>query len=216
MPWKAAQQACTYVAKRPGGRSSSIPTGRCGRWLRACWAGVGRHSRSRGHSSACGPKTANYTSRTRRSTTPSTRTPRANCARLCWHACAKAAAPAGRALRGRTDAARFPRWSASTCARPRSQTGSCLATGNGDLIKGASNKSSVGLLVERTTPLVLLARMPDATAESALAGLAAKLHQIVAPLHQTLTYDQGHEMARPRELSRNTNMRVYFCNPYSP
>lgn len=39
MPWKAAQQACTYVAKRPGGRSSSIPTGRCGRWLRACWAG---------------------------------------------------------------------------------------------------------------------------------------------------------------------------------
>lgn len=86
----------------------------------------------------------------------------------------------------------------------------------GDLIKGAGNKSSVGVLVERTTRLVLLARMPDATAESALAGFTAKLHQIAAPLRQTLTYDQGREMARHRELARDTNMRVYFCDPHSP
>lgn len=86
----------------------------------------------------------------------------------------------------------------------------------GDLIKGAGNKSSVGVLVERTTRLMLLARMPDATAESALAGFTAKLHQIVAPLRQTLTYDQGREMACHRELARNTNMRVYFCDPHSP
>jgi IS30 family transposase len=36
----------------------------------------------------------------------------------------------------------------------------------GDLIKGAGNRSSVAVLIERTTRLVLLARMPDATAES--------------------------------------------------
>lgn len=86
----------------------------------------------------------------------------------------------------------------------------------GDLIKGAGNKSSVGVLVERTTRLVLLARMPDATAESALAAFTAKLNQIAAPLRQTLTYDQGREMARHRELARATNMRVYFCDPHSP
>lgn len=40
----------------------------------------------------------------------------------------------------------------------------------GDLVKGAGNKSCVGVLVERTTRLVLLARMLDASAESALAG----------------------------------------------
>lgn len=61
----------------------------------------------------------------------------------------------------------------------------------GDLIKGAGNKSSVGVLVERSTRLVLLARMPDATAESALAAFTAKLNSIAAPLRQTLTYDQG-------------------------
>ena len=86
----------------------------------------------------------------------------------------------------------------------------------GDLIKGAGNKSAVGVLVERTTRLVLLARMPDATAESALAAFTAKLNSIAAPLRQTLTYDQGREMARHRELARNTHVRVYFCDPHSP
>ena len=86
----------------------------------------------------------------------------------------------------------------------------------GDLIKGAGNKSAVGVLVERTTRLVLLAWMPDATAESALAAFTAKLNSIAAPMRQTLTYDQGKEMARHRELARNTAMRVYFCDPHSP
>jgi IS30 family transposase len=39
----------------------------------------------------------------------------------------------------------------------------------GDFIKGAGNKSSVGVLVERSSRLVLLAKMEDATAASALA-----------------------------------------------
>ena len=86
----------------------------------------------------------------------------------------------------------------------------------GDLIKGAGNRSSVGVLVERTTRLVLLAKMPDATAESALAAFTAKLNQITQPLRQSLTYDQGREMACHRELARNTNIRVYFCDPHSP
>jgi IS30 family transposase len=86
----------------------------------------------------------------------------------------------------------------------------------GDLIKGAMNRSAIGVLVERTTRLVLLARMPDATAESALAAFTAKLNQIAAPMRQTLTYDQGREMSRHRELARDTNIRVYFCDPHSP
>ena len=77
-------------------------------------------------------------------------------------------------------------------------------------IKGAGNKSSVGVLVERTSRLVLLARMADATAESALAGFTAKLNAIAAPMRQSLTYDQGKEMARHRELAAATGVRVYF------
>lgn len=85
----------------------------------------------------------------------------------------------------------------------------------GDLIKGAGNQSAVGMLVERTSRLVLLARMEDATAASALAAFTAKLNAISAPLRQSLTYDQGKEMTRHAELAVNTGVRVYFCDPHS-
>jgi len=86
----------------------------------------------------------------------------------------------------------------------------------GDFIKGAGNKSSVGVLVERTSRLVLLARMENATAAAALAGFTVKLNAIAAPIRQSLTYDQGKEMARHAELAANTGVRVYFCDPHSP
>jgi hypothetical protein len=85
----------------------------------------------------------------------------------------------------------------------------------GDFIKGAGNKSSVGVLVERTSRLVLPARMEDATAASVLAGFTAKLNAISAPLRQSLTYDQCKEMTRHAELAANTSVRVYFCDPHS-
>ena len=51
----------------------------------------------------------------------------------------------------------------------------------GDLIKGAGTAAAVGVLVERTSRLVLLARMDDATAASALAAFTAKLQSIACP-----------------------------------
>ncbi|WP_455285941.1 IS30 family transposase [Cupriavidus necator] len=86
----------------------------------------------------------------------------------------------------------------------------------GDFIKGAGNKSSVGVLVERSSRLVLLAKMEDATAASALAGFTAKLNSIAAPLRRSFTYDQGKEMTRHRELTAATGVKVYFCDPHSP
>jgi IS30 family transposase len=85
----------------------------------------------------------------------------------------------------------------------------------GDLIKGAGNQSAIGVLVGRTSRLVLLARMEDATAASALAAFTAKLNAISAPLRQSLTYDQGKEMSRHAELAANTGVRVYFCDLHS-
>jgi len=86
----------------------------------------------------------------------------------------------------------------------------------GDLIKGAGNRAAVGVLVERMSRAVLLVKMSDATATSALAAFTAKLQSLVAPLRQSLTYDQGREMARHAELSAATGVRVYFCDPHSP
>ena len=64
--------------------------------------------------------------------------------------------------------------------------------------------------------LVLLAKMDDWSAASALAGYAAKLKTIPDELRLSLTYDQGKEMARHAELTAQTGMPVYFCDPHSP
>jgi IS30 family transposase len=72
------------------------------------------------------------------------------------------------------------------------------------------------VLVERATRLALLAEMPDTIADSALPAFTSKLNRITRPMRQTLTYAQGKEMARHRDRVRDTNIRVYFCDPYSP
>lgn len=86
----------------------------------------------------------------------------------------------------------------------------------GDFLKGAGNRSAVGVLVERSFRLVLLAKMDDATAASALTGYTLKLSGIAAPMRQSLTYDQGKEMARHVEQTAQTGVKVYFCDPHSP
>ena len=86
----------------------------------------------------------------------------------------------------------------------------------GDLIKGAANRSAVGVLVERSSRLVMLIKLADATAAAALEGFTTKLRSIAEPMRQTLTYDQGKEMARHAELTANTGVMVFFCDPHSP
>ena len=89
----------------------------------------------------------------------------------------------------------------------------------GDLIKGANNASAIGTLVERTTRLVLLVKLPHpnpATAAHVLQAFSDKLNAIASPMRQSLTYDRGREMAEHAKLTENTGMKVYFCDPYSP
>ncbi len=86
----------------------------------------------------------------------------------------------------------------------------------GDLIKGQKNRSSVGTLVERHTRFVLLCKMDDASASSALEAFTAQLNRVHPSMRQTLTYDQGGEMAKHKELTERTGMQVYFADPHSP
>jgi len=86
----------------------------------------------------------------------------------------------------------------------------------GDLLKGAGNRSAVGTLVERTARFTLLAKMEGTDAEAALAGFSRRLATLPASVRKTLTYDQGKEMARHQELARRLKIRVYFADPHSP
>jgi IS30 family transposase len=89
----------------------------------------------------------------------------------------------------------------------------------GDLIKGRANASAVGTLVERSSRLLILVHLPHpqpASAANVLQAFTDKLRSIAQPMRQSMTYDQGSEMARHKELSANTGIAVYFCDPHSP
>jgi IS30 family transposase len=89
----------------------------------------------------------------------------------------------------------------------------------GDLIKGALNQSAVGTLVERNTRLLILVKLPHpnpATAAHVLQAFTDKLNAIAQPLRKTLTYDRGKEMSHHQQLSADTGIAVYFCDPHSP
>ena len=86
----------------------------------------------------------------------------------------------------------------------------------GDLLKGARNRSAIGTLVERTTRRVLLARRDGTDAWSAYQGFTKKLRQIPAALRKTLTYDRGKEMAEPERLAQRLTIRVFLADPHTP
>lgn len=86
----------------------------------------------------------------------------------------------------------------------------------GDLIKGAGNRSAVGTLVERTTLFTVLSRMENAGAEATLSGFSHVLNRIEAQTRLSLTYDQGKEMTAHQKLTEATGVKVYFADPHSP
>jgi IS30 family transposase len=86
----------------------------------------------------------------------------------------------------------------------------------GDLIIGAGGASAIGTLVERTTRLVLLVRMPTRKADVAASAFAGALNSIPAPLRKTLTHDQGKEMAEYCRLPNEVGITIFFADPHSP
>lgn len=86
----------------------------------------------------------------------------------------------------------------------------------GDLIKGAYNRSAIGTLVERTTLFTVLSRMNDAGAEAALSGFSHVLNRIESQKRLSLTYDRGKEMTEHQRLTEATGVKVYFADPHSP
>jgi transposase, IS30 family len=87
----------------------------------------------------------------------------------------------------------------------------------GDLIIGKGGKSQIATLVERTTRYTMLVRIPyDRCADRVAALLAKKMETLPEFLRNSVTWDQGKEMARHADFSIRTGLPVYFCDPHSP
>ena len=87
----------------------------------------------------------------------------------------------------------------------------------GDLITGEQNQSAIGTLVERKTGFTMLLHLPvDHSALAVQEAMIAKMSQLPAILRQTLTWDQGIEMANHVQVAAATDLDIYFCDPHSP
>jgi IS30 family transposase len=103
----------------------------------------------------------------------------------------------------------------------------------GDLILGLGS-SAIGTLVERTTRFTILLHLPRMAGRSqevhvkkgsALAGHGAEavrdaitraIVTLPEQLRQSLTWDQGAELAQHARLKIDAGVQVYFCDPHSP
>jgi IS30 family transposase len=86
----------------------------------------------------------------------------------------------------------------------------------GDLLMG-KRQTAIGTLVERWSRYVMLFPLPDGnTAEAVRTALAATVQRLPEHLWESLTWDQGKEMAQHAQFSIDTDVDVYFCDPHSP
>ena len=77
----------------------------------------------------------------------------------------------------------------------------------------------MGTLVERTSRLLMLIKLPHpkpASAANVLRAFTNKLLSVAQPMRLSMTYDQGREMAMHKKLTEQTGVAVYFCDPQSP
>ena len=87
----------------------------------------------------------------------------------------------------------------------------------GDLIVGAHGASAIGTLVERTTRFNLLLHLPGRhDAVSVHDAMLTAIATLPDHLWRSLTWDQGSEMARHRQITIAANLPIYFCDPHSP
>jgi IS30 family transposase len=85
-----------------------------------------------------------------------------------------------------------------------------------DLIVGKDHKSAIGTLVERTTRTTILVSLPAKDAETVRKEFAKAVKKIPKTMCKSLTHDRGTEMSQHELFTKQTKVRVYFADPYSP
>jgi IS30 family transposase len=87
----------------------------------------------------------------------------------------------------------------------------------GDLLVGKDGRSAIGTLVERRTRFVMLVKLGRRrTAEDVRKALSTRILTLPEHLRHSLTWDRGNEMAQHAQLTIDTKVKVYFCDPHSP
>jgi IS30 family transposase len=87
----------------------------------------------------------------------------------------------------------------------------------GDQILGKGNRSAIGTLVERSTRFVILLHLPGPCDPMAMRdAIVTAIGGLPDHLRRSLTWDQGLELRRHKEITVAADLPIYFCDPHSP
>src|SRR6202050_5027375 len=85
----------------------------------------------------------------------------------------------------------------------------------GDLLRGSGN-SHIATLVERHSRFVMLIKVASRDTAEVVGALSKHVRKLPTTLRRSLTWDRGLEMAKHRDFTVATDVKVYFCDPQSP
>jgi len=85
----------------------------------------------------------------------------------------------------------------------------------GDLVEG-SRGTYIATLVERRSRFVILVKIPEKRTDVVVNALIKAVRKLPAALRKSLTWDRGSELASHVRFTVATDIKVYFCDPYSP
>lgn len=85
----------------------------------------------------------------------------------------------------------------------------------GDLMIGLKQASAIATLVERKTRSTIILKLKYRRTETVTEEMKKALSSLPIKLRQSMTYDNGFEMANHKWLTQKTGMKIFFAHPYS-
>ena len=70
--------------------------------------------------------------------------------------------------------------------------------------------------MERHSRFTMLVKVAGKDTNSVVTTLSQQVRKLPTELRQSLTWDQGIELARHKQFTIATNVKMYFCDPQSP
>lgn len=84
-----------------------------------------------------------------------------------------------------------------------------------DSIVSMQSTASLNTLVERSSGLVKISKVPDTTAAETRKALMQRLAPLSPKMRRTITSDNGHEFAEHLTVQRELALKYYFCHTYA-
>jgi IS30 family transposase len=85
----------------------------------------------------------------------------------------------------------------------------------GDLVEG-SRGTFIATLVERRSRFVILVKLSEKRTDVVVDALIKAVRKLPTALRKSLTWDRGSELTDHAKFTVATDVKVYFCDPYSP